>query len=82
MILLDDIFVYPNRNMPPGAAELVCRNEDNTYTILVNSNLTAERQTEAIWHAIGHIRRGDFERVEQYGIQSIEYEAHNERRKS
>lgn len=80
MILLDDIFIYPNENMPSGATEMVCKNEDNTYTILVNSNLTAERQTEAIWHAISHIQNNDFERVEEYGIQKIESQAHNERR--
>lgn len=79
MILLDDIFIYPNENMPSGAAEMVCKNEDNTYTILVNSNLTAERQTEAVWHAIGHIQNNDFERVEEYGIQKIESQAHKKK---
>ena len=76
MILLDDIFIYPNENMPSGATEMVCKNEDNTYTILVNCNLTAERQTEAVWHAISHIQNNDFERVEEYGIQKIESQAH------
>jgi hypothetical protein len=76
MILLDDIFVYENENMPCGAAEMVCPNADGSYTILLNSKLTAERQSEAFWHAIGHIENHDFERIEEYGVQLVESQAH------
>jgi len=77
MILLDDIHVYLNQDMPPDASEMVCPNPDGTYTILINGAMTQESQTEAFWHAVRHIRHNDFERVEQYGIQHIEKEAHN-----
>ena len=80
MILLDDIHVYLNQDMPPDASEMVCPNPDGTYTILINGSLTQELQTEAFWHAVRHIQRSDFERVERYGIQAIEAEAHNKRR--
>lgn len=78
MILLDDIFVYLNDNMPDGAREMVCPNPDGTYTVLINGSLDAGSQTEAFWHAVGHIERSDFERVEIYGVQQIEAEAHKE----
>lgn len=76
MILVDDIFVYVNEDMPDKAAELVSPNADGTYTILLNGNLSRERQTEAFWHAIRHINHNDFERVEALGIQVIENQAH------
>ena len=76
MILVDDIHVYVNENMPSGAAEMVSPNPDGTYTILLNGNLSREMQTEAFWHAVGHIEGNDFERVEKYGVQAIETEAH------
>lgn len=76
MILVDDIFVYINENMPNTAAELVSPNPDGTYTILLNGKLTKERQIEAFWHAVRHIRHNDFERVETLGIQVIETQAH------
>lgn len=76
MILLDDIFVYLNRDMPDGAKEIVCTNTDGTYTVLINGDLTQEEQNAAFWHALHHIQRHDFERVETYGIQALESEAH------
>ena len=76
MTLPDNVFVYLNMDMPAGAREMVCPNNDGTYTILVNGNLTYEMQEEAVMHAIGHITRRDFERVVQYGVQAIEIEAH------
>ena len=80
MILLDDIFVYLNDDMPDGARELVCPNPDGTYTVLINGSLDDGSQTDAFWHAVRHIQHNDFERVEKYGIQAIEAEAHNKRR--
>lgn len=76
MILLDDIFIYMNEKMPFGAREMVCVNPDGTYTIMINGNLSKTDQVRAFWHAIHHIERNDFERVEINGIQPIEYQAH------
>lgn len=80
MILLDDIFVYLNKDMPGGSREMVCPNPDGTYTILINGDLDKEEQTAAFWHAIRHIKHNDFERVERYGVQAVEAEAHNDMR--
>lgn len=78
MILLDDVFVYLNEDMPEGAREMVCPNPDGTYTVLINGSLRKEDQVRAFWHAVRHIDRNDFERVEEHGIQAIEAEAHEE----
>lgn len=82
MILLDDIFVYPNDKMPNGAREMVCLNPDNTYTILINSKLSHEMQNDAVWHAIRHIENNDFERVIECGIQKVETQAHTKERRN
>ena len=76
MTLLDDVFVYLNEDMPEGAREMVCPNSDGTYTVLINGSLRKEDQVRAFWHAIRHIDRNDFERVEKYGVQAIEADAH------
>lgn len=76
MILVDDIIVRINEDMPNGMAEMVCPNTDGTYTVLLNGKLSQEMQTQAFWHAISHIDMNDFERVETYGIQAIETQAH------
>ena len=76
MILLDDINVHVFENMPTGISEMVSPNPDGTYTILLNGNLSYEKQYNAFWHAISHIKNNDFERVETYGVQTIETQAH------
>ena len=77
MILVDDIFVYLNEDMPEGSREMVCPNPDNTYTILINATLTHEQRVESFWHAIGHIKENDYERAALYGTQMVEAEAHS-----
>lgn len=76
MILLDDIHVYINGEMPTGAKEMVSPNLDGTYTILINGKLSRKDQVNAFWHAVRHIDNNDFERVETLGIQKIEVQAH------
>lgn len=76
MILVDDVVVNVNNDMPLCMAEMITPNSDGTYTIFINGKLSHEMQTKAFWHAIGHIEHNDFERIESYGIQVIESEAH------
>lgn len=76
MILVDDIIVRVQDNMPTCMSEMVTPNSDGTYTILLNGKLSHEKQSEAFWHAIRHINNHDFERVESLGIQVIENQAH------
>lgn len=40
--------------------EAVTCNEDDSYTVFINKNLTFEHQQEAFFHALKHIYREDF----------------------
>ena len=72
MILLDvnTIFV----DMDVIISEQVVKNSDDSYTILLNSRLSHERQQESYKHAMRHILNGDFEKN---NVQQIETDAHN-----
>ena len=62
------------QDFPEGGNEMVCLNEDGSYTILINARLSRESQVDAYVHAIDHIEKKDFQKTD---VQSIEYEAHN-----
>ena len=62
-------------DLPSRGREMVTRNEDGSYTILVNSRLSADAQREAVSHALRHIESGDFDRVD---VQTIEEAAHED----
>lgn len=53
--------------------EHVVANSDGSYTILINSRLSHERQIEGFNHALEHIKNGDFERND---ADKIELKAH------
>ena len=61
-------------NFPPGKVrEAVTENEDGSYTICIEENLSqSERQREFL-HAMRHIAGDDFSNND---IQLIEYDAH------
>lgn len=54
--------------------EQVVKNKDDSYTIFLNARLSCERQLSAYWHAINHIKNGDFEKT---NADTIEKNAHN-----
>lgn len=54
--------------------EAVVENEDGSYTIFIDSALTAERQRKAFRHAMKHILGDDFRK---HDVNQIEKEAHN-----
>lgn len=56
-------------------SEMIRENEDGTYTILLNSRLSRERNRSSYQHAIQHILREDFA---GYDVQCIEAESHTE----
>ena len=43
-------------------SEQVLRNDDDSYTIFINSRLSHERQLSAYVHAMRHIQENDFEK--------------------
>lgn len=50
-------------DMDTAIEEEVHPNEDDSFTIIINSRLNWERQMSAYWHALQHIMRGDFDKV-------------------
>ena len=55
------------------ASEAITPNDDGSFTIFVNSRLSATRQKEAVEHALLHIGHHDFQKTD---VQQIEAEAH------
>lgn len=60
-------------NMDVLIAERVIKNNDDSYTVLLNSRLSHERLIEAYNHAIQHIQNSDFEKADS---NQIEFNAH------
>lgn len=58
---------------PAGFHGMVVKNDDDSYTILVDPNDTFERRMQAIKHELEHIEADDFS-VDD--IQKIETRAH------
>ncbi len=54
--------------------ERIIKNSDDSYTILLNSRLSHERQLEAYNHALKHIHASDFEKTD---VNQIEFDAHS-----
>lgn len=53
--------------------EAVTKNEDDSYTIFIESRLCKEEQNNVFLHAIKHILENDFEKTD---VNVIELEAH------
>ena len=54
--------------------EHVIANSDGSYTVLINSRLTHERQQEAYSHAMKHIERKDFEKTDADNVELIAHD--------
>lgn len=59
---------------PFGVKGSTNKNEDGSYTIIINSRLSYEDQCSTYKHEINHILNGDFDMDD---VQKIEYFAHN-----
>lgn len=64
-------------DLPPKIKAVATKNEDNTYTVILNSKLNYEQQLESYKHEIDHIKNNDFCKE---CVDHIEYQAHNKRR--
>lgn len=60
-------------DFPCRGEEIVIPNEDNSYTIIINSRLSQEKQLLAYQHAMKHIENDDFEKAD---VQEIEAKSH------
>ena len=52
---------------------MVIKNEDGSYTILINAKLSDQGRIEAYEHALRHIENDDFDKT---NVQEIESAAH------
>ena len=46
---------------------MTIKNNDDSYTILINARLSAEMQTETYDHEIEHINNGDYDQMYDVG---------------
>ncbi|MDE6015075.1 MAG: hypothetical protein K2H41_05180 [Acetatifactor sp.] len=60
-------------NMDTMIPEHLIKNADDSYTIFLNSRLSRETQLKSYYHALKHIEREDFHRID---VQKIEADAH------
>lgn len=57
------ILIY--QKMPFHVRALTHKNDDGSYTIIINKNISTERQKEAVLHELTHIQGNDFTNEEQ-----------------
>ena len=69
---LDDINVQL-LNMDTKIPEQLVKNEDDSYTIFLNTKLSHENQLKSYYHALRHIQEQDFEKED---ADKIEHQAH------
>ena len=70
----DDSVIVKLLDLPYAVHGLLRQNEDSSYTILLNSRDSLERNRQAYQHELKHLSRNDF----QPGDVSVqEKEAHN-----
>lgn len=69
----DDVFVR-FLDLPCTVHGLLRQNEDSSYTILLNSRDSLERNRQAYQHELNHLNRNDFR---QGNVSVQEKEAHN-----
>lgn len=70
-----DYFIYFVKFPNTEGAALVTPNDDGTYTILVNNQVSESRQQRAIRHEIKHIEEGHFY-LNDVSVDHIEIQAH------
>lgn len=58
MMISDDINLF-YMDMPANVRAAVTINEDDSYSVFVNQNLSIETQREAALHELNHAIRGD-----------------------
>ncbi len=61
--------------LPPHVPALVHANHDDSYTIIVNKNLSEEGRKEAIRHEVKHITEGDL--YKDANVDAIEASCHD-----
>lgn len=70
---MEGIFVN-YADLPCAIGAFVISNNDDTYTIILNSRLSREKNMESYAHELLHIKNGDYEK--KCSIDLIEIAAH------
>lgn len=64
--------------LPDGVNELILPDADGDYSIYLADRLDNEHRLKAFWHAVGHVRRGDFDMDKRDAdADAIERDAHD-----
>ena len=73
---MDDVRVI-YADLPPHVKGMLVKtfDEEDYYTIVLNSNLNIEQQRETYEHEIKHMKAKDFDEVEK-SVDEIEYMRH------
>lgn len=61
-------------NMDTKIPEQLVKNNDDSYTIFLNSRLSRDSQIKSYYHALRHIKENDFTKED---VQEIETNAHD-----
>ena len=71
-------YIYTIR-LPDGVNELILPDANGDYTIYLADRLDGEHRLKAFWHAVDHVRRGDFDTDKRDSdADNIERDAHGE----
>lgn len=69
----ENIFVR-HYNLPHSIRSYVVANRDMSFTIVINSRLSAETQLQAYKHELDHIANGDYDKTGNVSL--LELNAH------
>lgn len=62
-------------DFPRPGNEMVCENEDGSFTIMINARLSYENQLKSYQHAMKHIQNNDFQKTDTQMIEAIAHAA-------
>ena len=60
-------------NMDTKIKGFTSKNEDDSYSVFINSRLSHEQRMKAYAHELKHIENGDFD---MFDVQKIEFDSH------
>lgn len=69
------MIILTYQDLPSHVSALVHENSDDSYTIIVNRNISDDGKKKAIRHEVNHIIGGDL--FKEQNVNSIETACHN-----
>ncbi|ERL19785.1 hypothetical protein HMPREF1986_02242 [Oribacterium sp. oral taxon 078 str. F0263] len=71
-----DVYTYLVDFETTGVSEMVRMNDDGSYTVLLNSRMSREKNRESYLHAKKHIHSHDLDTRDGKSVQEIEQRTH------